>query len=355
MNEQKKIDLEAYPDTSAQNMGSFFGQKAAVSKKTPHKAYLLTIPLILYSLFFSSPLQAAKNETADSSPAWYEIELLIFSRVNPDPQHKEYWNQYLKLSFPAKLGVLNKNFNPSTLRYVKVELEEESDTEEINSDSQNTPKTQLMPIYPAFTDLGIKKSKLSFAKNRLKRNGQFKILSHSRWVQPLTDRKNSLPLLFQAGNLYNDQYELEGTVLMSVNRYIHIDSNLWLSSFTKNQTLLDTWWLANDNEQSLAPVLGQSQLTKSNQCTKYFDSNIQKNKIANNQEQSIDYIITQIAQMKQSRRMRSNEIHYLDHPLFGLIVTVKPYKLPVFSIQSKPSIPVAASISQSSMTQPGQP
>ena len=29
--------------------------------------------------------------------------------------------------------------------------------------------------------------------------------------------------------------------------------------------------------------------------------------------------------MVQSRRMRSNELHYLDHPLFGVIVRINRY------------------------------
>lgn len=32
--------------------------------------------------------------------------------------------------------------------------------------------------------------------------------------------------------------------------------------------------------------------------------------------------------LTESRRMRSREVHYLDHPLFGIIVTVQPYTPP---------------------------
>ena len=30
--------------------------------------------------------------------------------------------------------------------------------------------------------------------------------------------------------------------------------------------------------------------------------------------------------MQQSRRLRSKEVHYIDHPLFGLIVLITPYE-----------------------------
>ena len=32
--------------------------------------------------------------------------------------------------------------------------------------------------------------------------------------------------------------------------------------------------------------------------------------------------------MDQSREMRSNEFHYLDHPALGIVIQVEPYELP---------------------------
>jgi hypothetical protein len=40
--------------------------------------------------------------------------------------------------------------------------------------------------------------------------------------------------------------------------------------------------------------------------------------------------------MKQHRRMRSGEIHYLDHPMFGVVVLATPYEPP------KPPAPTPA-------------
>jgi len=32
--------------------------------------------------------------------------------------------------------------------------------------------------------------------------------------------------------------------------------------------------------------------------------------------------------LSQSRRLRSNEIHYLDHPKFGIVVRIDPVAIP---------------------------
>jgi hypothetical protein len=42
----------------------------------------------------------------------------------------------------------------------------------------------------------------------------------------------------------------------------------------------------------------------------------------------IDLLKYRVFRLQQSRRMRSSEIHYLDHPLFGVIAQVTPYELP---------------------------
>jgi hypothetical protein len=44
-----------------------------------------------------------------------------------------------------------------------------------------------------------------------------------------------------------------------------------------------------------------------------------------------------VFQLVESRRMRSREYHYLDHPLFGVLVVVTPYELPA----AKPASPAA--------------
>lgn len=41
--------------------------------------------------------------------------------------------------------------------------------------------------------------------------------------------------------------------------------------------------------------------------------------------------------MQQSRRMRSEELHYLDHPLFGLIVEVTPWERPAPEAPASPA------------------
>jgi len=44
--------------------------------------------------------------------------------------------------------------------------------------------------------------------------------------------------------------------------------------------------------------------------------------------------------LKQQRRMRSKEIHYFDHPRFGVVALITPYKSPQATPET--DIPVPA-------------
>jgi hypothetical protein len=39
------------------------------------------------------------------------------------------------------------------------------------------------------------------------------------------------------------------------------------------------------------------------------------------------YSVERTVNIKQRRRMRSNELHYIDHPLLGLLIKISPVEL----------------------------
>ena len=306
---------------------------------------LLLLAASSLTLVLPQPIYAQKNNEIEA-PTWYEIEILIFSRNQPDPEHSEYWNRYLKLEYPSKLLALDTKLKRSEINYIQAAKKPETtpgslSSEQINPESLQNEKPDLIPDYPPYANLGTKRSSLNQAKSRISKSGQYQNLYHARWVQPLVNKQNTLPILIQAGKRYGHQYELEGTISVSVSRYLHIDTNLWLSSFTENQILMETWWLNDANEKSSTPLIVNYQETEAKQCNQHFNTHVDingdSNKTAIQSDGKTDYIVSQIAQLKQSRRMRSNEIHYLDHPLYGIIITAKPYKLPQASIPENSS------------------
>ena len=118
--------------------------------------------------------------------------------------------------------------------------------------------------------------------NRLKRLNASRILVHKRWTQPVPERTNPQPIYIQAGDFLEDSYELEGTISLTARRFLHFEAKLVYQDPEQRQDLGDL-----DSDQ----VVLENPL----------------------------YML-----MSETRRMRSGEIHYLDHPKFGVIVRVDP-------------------------------
>ena len=121
---------------------------------------------------------------------------------------------------------------------------------------------------------------LARAASRLSNEG-YRIIDHASWHQDALARGANKPLLVQFGDSRSgNRFEIEGTVVLSSARFLHLDVDLWKSI------------------ESEASTTGTDQLPR----LLYYS-------------------------MQESRRMTLGVTHYFDHPKFGLLVRVQ--RLPV--------------------------
>lgn len=125
--------------------------------------------------------------------------------------------------------------------------------------------------------------------------GGYSLLYHQAWRQMIYARKTHIAI--SGGKTFNGHQELEGSIALSVGQYLRIQSNLWLTQFVPTGTSLSETW----PELPLAP-----------------------NAVKSASEASPEYLIKRIVKLNQERSMRSNELHYIDHPLLGIIVKIVP-------------------------------
>ena len=100
---------------------------------------------------------------------------------------------------------------------------------------------------------------------RLENSGEFEVLQQLAWQQPVPERGNPQPIYV---NLSNG--ELQGHMAVTLGRFLHTQATLWLRPTPTEPT---------------SDLAGY-------------------------------------ARLDQSQRMRSGELHYFDHPLFGLLVRI---------------------------------
>jgi hypothetical protein len=128
----------------------------------------------------------------------------------------------------------------------------------------------------------------------LAKSGGYTLLYHQAWRQTIYGRKTNL--LITGGKTFNGHQELEGSISLSVGQYLKLQTNLWLTQFAPAGTAVAETW----------PELPQIPGTEATLATQ-------------------DYLVKRVIKLNQQRSMRSNEIHYIDHPLMGVIVKIFPY------------------------------
>jgi len=100
------------------------------------------------------------------------------------------------------------------------------------------------------------------------------ILYNAQWIQPVYEQQHSLPIYFESSQQVLNQPQLKGLFHVHVSRYLH--TNIELQYLTEKSG-------------------------------------------------SIHNTLT----LQQSRRMRSKELHYIDHPSIGVLIKIIPTDHPL--------------------------
>ncbi len=268
--------------------------------KKLHQSLMGLVALLL----ISNSLHA--QQTSTNHEGWYQVELIVFARKEDSSQ--EHWPSNIKLRYPGDWVELK---DPATSE-VKIDLTKE-----------------------AFYRLPASERQLNTQAQKLERNGRFELLFHSAWRQIVTNKKSSKAILISGGPISGQHQALEGSIRVSVATYLELQTNLWFSQFDLNvgQEVTQSWpeiplrpnySAAGGSALSLDSDLELDQaLAKENQ--QGINANVSPNTSAKTDGTAPEYITRQIILLQQERDMRSGEVHYIDHPVLGVIVQITPY------------------------------
>lgn len=125
----------------------------------------------------------------------------------------------------------------------------------------------------------------------LAKEGEYRVLTHRSWRQRMDSKQKSPAIIISGGNNINGHQELEGSITIYIARFLHVVTDLWLTEDTPSS--LGEW-----------PIPPSKPGTNS----------------TSNQSLSNYPVIT----LRERRRMRSNELHYIDHPKMGVLIMFTP-------------------------------
>lgn len=225
---------------------------------------------------------------------WYKVEMLVFG--TPGGGSSELFEATPELAYPAQTTFLASRDHPAV------------------SDQQQSG-------YGAASAVTLPGSELEFraAASRLQSNGRYQKLFHKAWTQRIVGRSQATPIVLDKSGDGGPWPALQGTIKLYLSRYIYLETNLWLN--TDGAYLNSPWRMP---PPPLAPpsttapnTWAAAQPVASGQVT---DNAIGSSEQATGRE----YPYAHAVLLDQTRRMRSGEVNYLDHPLFGIIVKVTP-------------------------------
>ncbi len=298
-------------------------------------------------LALTSSAYAAKPK---SGPPWYEIEVIIFLNQLELGVASEAWevdgplssnNIPIRLSLPGELG---PEINAAGFVNNADDMNDYSDDMMLDRASIGTSP----PNKQAYILLGKAQFQLNNIYNKLKNSANYKPILHIAWRQPtLSPSKSQAIYVFNgmnqpdpiikasARNQFSESavfgrnttenmsqafegpqmQQFSGTIRVSVSRYLHIETDL---HFREPIWLQETVEVVDNNSDSNISSFFGVQPT-------------------NTTSMVIEREVLTDFRLVETRRMRSTEIHYYDHPKFGVIVMATPYAIESDMIDSNAS------------------
>ncbi len=263
--------------------------------------------LFLFLVLYITSLSAsAAND--DEGDRWFEVEILIFSQQDDTDAVKdnEIWPE---MATPAA-------FAQSITLAPARDSSPSAGIDGQNGSVESVPDNSLIMPYQILQDSELA---LTGLDNKLSRSGSLVPLYHIAWRQPVFSRDSAAPVYIQWGkqapgnadllsseealiapppmpitvdddsgdNVSVHVQNLEGSITVSVKRYLHFDVDLF---YTGDE--------AAEKDQNIFNIFDVFRTEDT----------------------------PRVYRMKQARRMRSGETHYFDHPKFGMIVLITPYE-----------------------------
>lgn len=231
---------------------------------------------------------------------YYDVEVIVIENLSEDSKKSEIWPLQANLSPPEKTVQLGQ---PVLSKWL--------------------PQDKNIDLHSSYVELAASTYQLTKEVEKLSNSKSQRVIFHAAWRQPGLDKHAALPVYFkreisvkpskikrtndlvteaeQTSPLENDddKYEprpkiLEGLLRVTLARYLHLETEL-----TYREKLPEV--VNSDNPFSV------------------LDFENERSKV---EKQGVIHI------KQKRRRIRSNELHYLDHPALGILVRITQYEKP---------------------------
>lgn len=289
-----------------------------------------------------SPLEGADfGETSKLLEKNYPAELIAISAASPDdikPRNLSQLTQLQELTFLTQSPQLSSDEATSSQRqeefifgnrslHNQPEVVAQTDIDQLQiisttdledsdpagngsdlsqADNLDHIDDLLYPADPAaFQQLSQDALLLGGLSRSLRRSSQYRFLTHMAWRQPIRSSEAPTAILIQTGDHFDDHFMIDGSLSISRSRYLHVSTDLWFTEFTP--------------KYAPGPLNGPSVNMDKETRDSYPE-------VAKWEQLRGQQLPLQSYPLQQARRMRSATLHYIDHPLFGILIQIDRYR-----------------------------
>ena len=358
-----------------------------MSINSNYRRFNRIVAVLFYSLIMSThPVYAEQPKTGIEAPEnWYQVEVILFTQQGnigneapPQDYQLEFPSDWVELidpnmptpenAFPLAEGGLVNLSQPVPLeRRIPLLVV----TDPVLGESPQNPdrKREIDDIdsYPAddayvaqyeaqFLMLDKLDRDLNDSATALDRR-QYNVVFHQAWRFDTDDNSEDPWILIKAGQQFEDRFQLEGALRFYRSRFLHFETDLWLLGFPnlddgkpqhtislpavpfKEAAAVDEMILSGDyNDRANGGVVTEDSadvMPDVALSTELVSLHTEVNAIemvaAPAAVKPKTYPISSVWVLNKSKRIEEETVYYIDHPMMGVMVTIKGYEPPLLN------------------------
>jgi hypothetical protein len=285
----------------------------------PDRIFLRCAHLLLHAALLLPLIASAQSDR------WYRVEMLVFSY--PAGGASEQWDATPDLAYPGSSRFL---IYPGEERAAELDAGQPVPSPSVVPPTVLTPPAPVEPQSTAFAILPQSQREFAGKAAYMQRSGRYRVLFHEAWLQPMRGQASAVPIVLDRSGDGGPWPALQGTIKLYLSRYFYLETNLWLN--TQGEYLPGAWRMP---PPPLAPTSIKIEEPRQTQpgpgvlaqaIPPAPQTGVADTQFSAPESQALGpaYPFRHAVLLKQTRRMRSREVNYIDHPVFGVVVKVTP-------------------------------
>ena len=278
----------------------------------------------LLKIFFISILIHNTNAYDDLDLKEYEIEIIIFKYsqsstnetfdaefIAPADKVLKFYNPSLKINSDLYKTQYKENFFNKLLKGFKLDPKKQNSF--IEKDNKGTKVSNPKKWYRKSNNLDVLKK----LNSKLEKNNEYEVLDSFKWIQNIDSRDDSK-------FLFHENVTKEYGIFLKLyrSRFLHVDIKSYLgvasnktSDITEGKIQKYESKILKSNQTNKINIASNLKLNL-NEPNSYIDISKDEDDLKIESSEIINIFID------EERRIFNEEIHYFDHPKFGIILSV---------------------------------